>query len=111
MVAGATHTQSIRIRPETVQLTFQTQPSGLRLVLDGASYATPITVISAKGWAFEVSAPFQTQPACRAYAFETWSDGDAATHQLTTPDNDRTFTATFAPRKAYCSFLPQVEGP
>jgi len=108
---GATHTQSINLRPETVQLTFQTQPSGLQLVLDGIVYTTPVTVTSAKGLAFEVSAPFQGRHPCQAYAFETWSDGGAATHELTTPDNDRTFTATFAPQKAYCSFLPRVEGP
>jgi hypothetical protein len=92
---GASTTTVTNLFPETVQLTFQTQPVGLQLLLGGVTYTTPVTITAAKGWSFTVGGPTQIGPDGKQYDLTSWSDGGAPTHNLLTPDTDATFTATF----------------
>jgi len=95
---GSATTRTLRLLPDTVQLTFQTQPSGLKVVLDGQLYSTPVTVTSAKGWSFAVDAPVQTDSSCRGYQLKPY--------RLRTPERDTTVTLDFKSTKVACTPTP-----
>ena len=78
-----------------VTLTFVTQPSGLQLTLDGQTIDTPYAVASVLGTTLTIGAPSPQQVGRRNYNFVEWSDGGAQTHDITTPDADTTYRATY----------------
>ncbi len=95
--SGLATTVSRDLLPTKVNLTFQTSPPGLQLVLDTTFNRTaPSTVVSWQGWGLRVRAPDQSLGGT-AYAFTGWSDGGAREHVITTPGAAATYTATFAP--------------
>jgi len=81
--------------PNVVTLTFVTQPSGLQLTLDGQTNTTPFAVESVVGTTLTIGAPSPQQAGRRNYSFVEWSDGGAQTHDITTPDADTTYRATY----------------
>ncbi|MFD1686725.1 malectin domain-containing carbohydrate-binding protein [Halobellus litoreus] len=92
---GATDTATVVVEPDKVNLTFDTQPSGLEIDLDSIPHTTPYVHDSLIGFEHTVSAP-QTQ--CMdgtEYQFEGWSDGGATQHTITVPDSDTTYTANY----------------
>jgi PKD repeat protein len=92
---GLTKTASRDFYPAEVPLTFATVPTGRQLVLNNTVTVTaPVTVTSWKGWALRASAPSQTDSS-GTWAFASWSDGGAATHDIVTPNSAATYTATF----------------
>jgi glucose/arabinose dehydrogenase len=94
--AGLAADDSLTLEPKKVNLQFKTSPNGLNLVIDNTTTVTaPATVVSWEGWKVNISAPAQA-----GYSFQSWSDGGAASHQITTPGNATVFTATFAPGAA-----------
>ena len=94
---GLTDTRTIRLDPKTVTLSFASNPSGLALTLNGASFTTPFTktVIQKSDNGLVAPTP-QTLPS-GTYDFTSWSDGGARVHQITANANG-TFTATFTKR-------------
>lgn len=93
--AGVTSTTSRRLDPKFVDLTFETVPTGLRLDVGGESITGGTTVRSWEGYALTASAPDQTDVSGRTWLFDTWSDGGARQHAITTPAGPATYTATF----------------
>ncbi len=92
---GLSSTQTIQLRPKTTDLTFGTEPAGLRLNIAGRSVATPQTITSWQGYEVNVLAPQQRKDG-RIDAFVSWSDGGAAGHAIETPEQQPgTYTATF----------------
>ncbi|WP_327328886.1 malectin domain-containing carbohydrate-binding protein [Halobellus limi] len=92
---GATDTETVVVEPDKVDLTFDTQPSGLEIDIDSIPHTTPQVHDSLIGFEHTVSAP-QTQ--CMdgtEYQFEGWSDGGAAQHTITVPNSDTTYTANY----------------
>ena len=90
-------TETIRdILPNKVNLTFQTDPPGLAVRLDGPVLATPALVQGVVGIqrTIGVDSP-QTQNG-QIYVFSSWSQGGAATQTIQTPAADATYTANFA---------------
>ena len=55
--SGLTNSTSVSILPQTVQLTLSSSPSGLQLVLDGATVTTPNTRTTVVGSAHTLNAP------------------------------------------------------
>jgi glucose/arabinose dehydrogenase len=83
------------LRPKTVDLTFQTNPSGAKVEVAGSTLTAPQTVTSWAGWNVQVVAPNQTGPAGEPLVFTSWSDGGARSHVITAPSAARTYSATF----------------
>lgn len=80
----------------TVAYTVDTVPAGLTVEVDGSPYAAPMTFNWTPGSAHTVSAPSPQSAGPRTrHAFDTWSDGGAATHAITVGDGVGVLTATF----------------
>jgi hypothetical protein len=78
-----------------VDLTFETQPSGLGLEVAGSPIVGPTTVTSWEGWRIPVNAPDQTDPGGRGVTFVSWSDRGARAHEIATPSAPAAYTASF----------------
>ena len=86
----------VDVVPRLSTLTLATDPPGLRITLDGEAITTPAAVESVVGMR-RVLGPVSPQfSGGTSYAFESWSDGGAATHTIVTPSSDTTYTATYA---------------
>jgi glucose/arabinose dehydrogenase len=94
---GLSDTREVDIYPATASVTLASAPGGLVLGLGGgAPVAAPHTWSVIVGAHFEVSAPSPQGVGTVQYAFDSWSDGGAATHlaQVDAPGSS-TLTATF----------------
>jgi glucose/arabinose dehydrogenase len=94
--SGLSRTITQDLLPRTVNVTFATNPSGLRLVANGANLTGPQTAVSWDGYVLSVSAQAQTDGSGQAWAFSSWSDGGAAQHSIVTPATATTYSATFS---------------
>lgn len=81
-------------QPRKVNVTFATSPTGLNLTVNGTNVTGGTTVVSWDGYGLNVNAPNQNRNGDQ-YAFQSWSDGGAQTHTITTPAAAATYTATF----------------
>jgi glucose/arabinose dehydrogenase/PKD repeat protein len=90
---GLTDTKTVQLDPRTVQLTLASEPAGASLGFNSEVGAAPLTheVIARSRNSIGATTP-QTI-AGQGYAFESWSDGGAAGHDITAPDADATLTA------------------
>jgi hypothetical protein len=76
--------------------TVTTNPTGLKVVVDGTSYTSPQTFDWTVGSShtLSVSSPQDGSSGTR-YIYSSWSDGGAQTHTITTPSSSTTYTASF----------------
>ncbi len=88
---GQTNSTSVSIQPQTVQLTLNSSPSGLQLVLGGDAVTTPYTRSTVMNSTRTLNAPSPQGD----YAFSSWSDGGAQQHDVAIGQSNVTFTATF----------------
>lgn len=88
---GLTSRRTVSIHPRTVQLTLETFPPGLQVLLNGQSGTAPLTRTVVVGSRNTVSAPSPQEP----YEFQRWSDGGAQEHQVEAGETSATYTATF----------------
>jgi hypothetical protein len=90
---GLSAATSVRLDPRTVVLTFATNPGGFSLTVNGtnqkASFSRTVIVRSQNS----LTAPSTQQKGKQTYAFQSWSDGGAATHNIVAPANATTYTA------------------
>jgi hypothetical protein len=84
-----------RLDPKTVRLTFGTVRSGLTLGVDTATATAPFTKTVIVGSSNSLSAPSPQTLGFGTYAFDSWSDGQAATHDIVAPASNASYTATF----------------
>jgi PKD repeat protein len=91
-----TGTTSVTLQPQTSNLTFASAPSGLQVAVDGTSQATPFTATAIVGSTHSLSAPATQSLGGTSYTFGSWSDGGAATHNITAPATATTYTATYS---------------
>ncbi|MEK7832431.1 MAG: PQQ-dependent sugar dehydrogenase [Acidobacteriota bacterium] len=89
---GLTHSVFRDINPRVVNLTLNTSPAGLQMTLDGQPVTSPHTFASVVGVERSIGVPNPQT----IYTFNNWSDGGAATHTISTPATDTTYTATFS---------------
>jgi hypothetical protein len=92
---GLSDTTSVRLDPRTVVLTFQTNPGGLELVVNGASAKATFSRTVIVGSSNSISAPTPQTKGRKLYAFQSWSDGGAQTHNIVAPATATTYTARF----------------
>lgn len=100
---GLTNTIVRRLDPQTVNLTFNTVPTGLTLTVGAATQVTPFTRTVIKGSSNSVSAPTPQQAGATTYTYGSWSDGGAQTHVITAPTAAASYTATYAGSTPPCS--------
>ena len=82
------------VMPRKSQVTLATQPAGLQLTLDGQPVTAPSSFTGVVGIERDLAAANQNFNG-RRYRFDTWSDGGAASHTISTPSANTTYTASF----------------
>jgi glucose/arabinose dehydrogenase len=92
---GLTHTSMRDVTPITSNITLATEPAGLEVTLDGQPFVAPRTTTSVEGMSRAIGATTPQVVGGRTFVFDSWSEGGAATHNITTPEADTTFTAVF----------------
>ena len=95
--AGATDTASVELQPVAVNLTFETAPAGLQLVVGATSRVAPFTERVIVGSSNSVSASSSQLLSGQEYAFSSWSDGGAQSHNIVAPVAPTTYRAVFEP--------------
>ncbi len=92
---GLTDTKSVRLDPKTVELSFRSDPTGLRLMVGSASGTTPYSRTVIVGSNNSISAPSPQTLGGTNYNFASWSDGGTQTHNIVAPASATTYTATY----------------
>jgi len=92
---GLSRTVYRKLSPKRVGITLRSNPSGLKLGVDGETFTTPRTLTSWVGFPLTLEAPTQTTPTGTA-TFRSWSDGGAATHTVVSSASTPVYTATFS---------------
>ncbi|MEK7150828.1 MAG: PQQ-dependent sugar dehydrogenase, partial [Patescibacteria group bacterium] len=93
--------QSTFIYPQKVNLTFNTSPSGLQILLDGGPISTPQTIQHVIGFQRQLSAVATQAFSGKTYSLSSWSDGGALTHTISTPSSNTVYTATFSEASSF----------
>lgn len=96
---GVSRTVTQELQPKRVNLIFRTKPAGLKLEVNGETITAPTTLISWQDYKLDVFAPDQKDRRGKTLAFGSWSDREAARHEITTPASSTTYTATFKKRR------------
>jgi len=92
---GLTHTSSVAIKPNLVQLTFKANIEGLQYAVDGIPATATYTESAVVGVERTLSAPSSQFLDGKQYLYHGWSDGQAQTHVVTTPAADITYAVSF----------------
>jgi hypothetical protein len=79
----------------TVQLSFQSSPSGIPLAASTTIKPTPFTIPVLQGGSVSISAPPAYVLGTQFYKFESWSDGGALTHTVGPVNSSQSYTATY----------------
>jgi glucose/arabinose dehydrogenase len=94
-LGGLSTTTYVDVQPNKSTLTLATVPAGLQVTLDGQPMTTPLSVSSVVGIIRSIGAVTPQISGGNSYEFASWSDGGAATHNLSTPSANTTYTATY----------------
>jgi hypothetical protein len=81
--------------PSTSTITLATNPPGLQVTLDGQTVTAPHSAVSAEGQQRALGVVSPQTVGGITYEWVSWSDGGAASHNITVPTNDTTYTAQF----------------
>jgi glucose/arabinose dehydrogenase/regulation of enolase protein 1 (concanavalin A-like superfamily) len=100
---GLQHAVTVRLDPQTVVFTLNTNPSGLQLGFGSGTLRAPANQTVIVGSRTTLSAPSPQTLNGVNYAFSSWSDGGANVHTVTAGTTAATYTATFT---ATASSLP-----
>src|SRR6185295_1766481 len=92
---GLTHEAIRDVLPRKADVTLQTSPAGLQLLLDGQPQTAPTTFTGVTGIVRSLEAPSPQTVGGTTYQFVSWSDGGARAHNVSTPAANTTYTATF----------------
>jgi glucose/arabinose dehydrogenase/PKD repeat protein len=92
---GLTDTETLRLDPKTVELTFATSPAGLALLAGETEMPSPVTRTVIVGSKNSVAAPTPQVQGGTSYGFSSWSDGGARAHEVIAPASPTTYTATY----------------
>jgi len=92
--AGVTTRVTRKLLPHLVTLRLASVPTGARVMMNDVSFTTPADVVSWQGWVVHLVAADQVIGG-QSYVFGSWSDGENAAHDVTTPATNTTYKATF----------------
>ena len=99
---GLSTSKIVNMFPRTSEISFDTSPPGLGLIIDGVPVSTPRTFTAVEGFQREVWAPNNAVAADgTALQFAGWSDGKSIRRIITTPEEDTTYTATYQPSQPF----------
>ena len=107
--SGLTHSSSVDVRPLTSVVRIESNVASAQLTLDGAPITAPFTFTGVEGVIRTLGAVTPQTTGGTTYDFVSWSDGGAATHEITTPVDDATFTALFQPAAVTTLFTDNFE--
>jgi glucose/arabinose dehydrogenase len=92
---GLSKTITQDLQPNRVNVTFQSNPSGLSLQVNGTTFTAPRTFVSWEGYELNVNALSPQTLSAKTYIFASWSDGKDQQHDIVTGVASSTYTATF----------------
>ena len=112
-VDGLTGTSTVRIYPREVNVTVNSAPQGLEVLMGGQPHITPFTFDQVVGE--EVTFSIANADQCQngqSWSFASWSDGGPLTHVFTVPSLDASITAAFnnTGACAYCGEALSFDG-
>ena len=93
---GLQATKTVLLEPRTTVLVFDSSPRGMQVTVGSDQATTPFARTVIVGSTNSVTAPAQTKDGA-PYAFSSWSDGGAQSHDVVAGVQPRTYTAAFAP--------------
>jgi glucose/arabinose dehydrogenase/PKD repeat protein len=92
---GARRTVTQPLHPQTVDLRFETDPTGLTVDVGPSGEATPFTRTVIVGSSNSITAPSPQTGNGSTSTFLSWSDGGAQTHNIVAPATATTYTAHY----------------
>jgi uncharacterized repeat protein (TIGR01451 family) len=92
---GTSATTSVLLQPETVSLRLESDPTGLQLSLNGTTAPAPFSRTVIVGSSNSISAPSPQTLGGVTRVFSSWTDGGAASHNVTAGMADATYRATY----------------
>jgi hypothetical protein len=109
---GLTATDSVELYPKTVELSFRSEPSGLVLFAgEDDGLVTPFDRTEIVGSVISINAPSPQTLAEVGYAFVSWSDGGAESHEITAGEQPITYTATYQQPDTTAPVAPVIGSP
>ncbi|HEY6058300.1 MAG TPA: LamG-like jellyroll fold domain-containing protein, partial [Candidatus Limnocylindrales bacterium] len=90
---------AVRLDPQTVQLAFNSVPSGLQLTVGSTSSTTPFNRTVIRGSRNSLGAPSPQDAGGDRYAWSSWSDGLAQAHDVVATGS-ASYTAAYQPISA-----------
>jgi hypothetical protein len=100
---GLADTASVRLDPQTVDLSLWSNPTGLQLTVGSSPSTTPFTRTVIVGSRNTIAAPLTQALNGTSYEFVSWSDGGAAQHDVIAPATAATYTATYQRAPTGCT--------
>ncbi len=97
---GLTHTVYRDITPRTSQITLNTARSGLQVTVDGQPFTAPYAFSSVIGMQRSIGTSSPQTLTGTPWTYQSWSEGGAVTHTITTAATNIAYTATFKPEVA-----------
>jgi glucose/arabinose dehydrogenase len=107
--AGLTQTSFVDVRPLTSVIRIESNVNNAQLTLDGAPVTAPFSFTGVEGVIRTLGVVTPQTSGGTTYDFVSWSDGGQATHEISTPQNDTTFTALFQPAAPAVVFSDNFE--
>jgi uncharacterized repeat protein (TIGR01451 family) len=93
--SGTSASASVELQPRTVDLRFESDPSGLQLSVGSRTETAPFTQRVIVGSRTSISAPSPQVVGGTTFTFASWSDGGARSHEVVAGSSDTTYRATF----------------
>ena len=107
--AGLSQTSFVDVRPLTSVVRIESNVSGAQLTLDGMPVTAPFSFTGVEGVIRTLGVVTPQTSGGTTYDFVSWSDGGPASHEITTPQNDTTYTALFQPAAPVVLFSDDFE--
>ena len=93
---GLTDTTFVDVRPRTSVVTLNSNIANAQLTLEGVPVTAPHTFTGVEGIVRTIGVVSPQVSGGTTYQFSSWSDGGAQSHEIVTPTNDTTYTATLS---------------
>jgi putative cell wall-binding protein/glucose/arabinose dehydrogenase len=108
---GGSDTETLRLEPRTVELTFQSDPPGLQLDVDGVGAVTPFTRTAIVGSDVALLAPSPQQAHGASHEFVSWSQGGARQQTVVAPAEPATYRAVYSGGTGAGGGVARLAGP
>jgi glucose/arabinose dehydrogenase len=92
---GLSGTASLKLQPDTVDVSLQSVPAGIPLLAGTQEAATPFAVTAIDGSEIQITAPPTAEVGGRRYAWQSWSDGGPIGHAVLATGSP-SFTAVYS---------------